>query len=236
MRWYAAVVALLMLAAATPAIGSFHTALQNSVPDRVYVLAMSGTSFNGLHAPDTPLLEAYLGERVRFAIVATEPHTFHVHGHPWLLDDGSIVDTFLVDADRPHVFDVNAGSADANAGDWLYHCHFNAHVAGGMWGVFRVYPYKAELLPGLTLSLSRLDEPVDGATITATLDGADVPMHAQPLGDGRYQLHAELPATGALVVTASHADLGVSVVRHALDGSVPETPSIAGLVHGHAHS
>lgn len=236
MRWHAAFVALLLLSAAAPAIGSFHTAIQNSVPDRVYLLAMSGTSFNGLRAPDTPLLEAYLGERVRFAILATEPHTFHVHGHPWLLDDGSIVDTFLVDANRPHVFDVVAGSADANAGDWLYHCHFNAHVAGGMWGVFRVYPYKAELLPGLTLSLSRLGVPVDGAAITATLEGIAIPVHAEALGAGRYQVHATLPDAGTLVLTATHPAHGVSVVRHSLDGSVPEAPSIAGLVHGHAHS
>lgn len=233
MKWLACGLALALLLAATPAIGSFHTAIQNSVPDRVHVLAMSGTSFNGLHAPDTPVLEAYLGERVRFALFATEAHTFHVHGHPWLLDDGSVVDTFLVDLDRPHVFDVPAGSVDRHAGDWLYHCHFSAHVAEGMWGVFRVYPYKAEILPGTVIELSRLGEPVDDATLALTLDGVEWPAHVEPLGGGRYQVHAELPAVGAVVVTATHAELGTSVVRQSFGGAPLPLPTV-GLA-GHAH-
>lgn len=239
MRVVVLFVAILLLPAlAAPAVGDVHV---EDVPDRVVMLVMRGHTFNGLSYPDTPLLEAFVGEKVQVTVLvpaaAAEAHTFHMHGHPWLVpSQGRVVDTVLLKPGDAHSFTVTAGGAGLHPGDWMYHCHFDDHVAGGMWGVFRVYPYKAELLPGLTLSLSRLEEPVDGATITATLDGADVPMHAQPLGDGRYQLHAELPATGALVVTASHADLGVSVVRHALDGSVPETPSIAGLVHGHAHS
>jgi len=228
--------AILVLASATPAIGSFHSAVQGKVPDRVFVLAMSGTSFNGLHGPEAPLLEAYLGERVRFAVLATEPHTFHLHGHPWRLDDGSIVDTFFVNADQPHVFDVPAGGADRHAGDWLYHCHFNAHAAEGMWGVFRVYPYSAHLLAGQTLQLARLGEPVDGASVEATLDGAPLAMHVEPLGGGRYALHAALPATGELVVTATHPELGLTVLRHALGGGASSAPSIAALgIPGHAH-
>lgn len=236
MRWILALAALLLLAAATPAIGNFHEAVAAKVPDRVFVLAMSGTSFNGLHAPDTPLLEAYLGDRVRFAILATEPHTFHLHGHPWRLDEGGIVDTFYVDADRPHIFDVLAGGPDHHEGDWLYHCHFNAHVAGGMWGVFRVYPYAAEM-SGTTITLTDAHgAPVDGASLDATLDGAPLAFHAEPLGGGRYAMHAALPATGQLVVTATHPELGVTVLRASLDGSAPATPDVAGLEHLHAHS
>ena len=139
MKWSVAACALLLLAGASPAIGSLHGAPEPEVPDRTFLLVMRGTTFNGLHAPDTPLLEAYAGERVRFVVLATEPHTFHLHGHPWRLEDGSVIDARLVDADRPHVFDVIAGGPDGHAGDWMYHCHFNAHVAEGMWGIFRVH-------------------------------------------------------------------------------------------------
>lgn len=227
--------AFVLLAAAAPAVGNVHETVQGRLPDRVFVLAMSGTSFNGLHAPDTPLLEAYLGERVRFAVLATEPHTFHVHGHPWRLADNSIVDTFYVDVDRPHVFDVLAGGPDQHAGDWLYHCHFNAHVAGGMWGVFRVYPYSASLA-GTTLTLREADgEPVEGAALEVAVDGAPVPFHASPLGMGRYQIHADLPPEGTLVVTARHPTLGTTVVREALGGGAPTIPSVGSVVSAHAH-
>ena len=247
MRWLAAVCAVLILASATPAIGSFHTQLQNSVPDRVFLLTMQGTSFNGLHAPDAPLLEAYLGERVRFALLATEAHTFHLHGHPWLLENGAIVDTFLVDVDRPHAFDVPAGGVDHYAGDWMYHCHINGHVAGGMWGILRVYPYSVELtLPveggggvegggaGTTsVRLARMGETLDGATLSLTIDGVPIPAHVEPLGEGRYQLHATLPATGALVVTAEHPEHGTSLARLSLSGG--ELPALSvNAVHGHA--
>lgn len=235
MRWYAAFAALVILAAATPAIGNVHETVQPRIPDRAYVLAMSGTSFNGLHAPDTPLLEAYLGERVRFAILATEAHTFHMHGHPWLLGDGTIVDTFYVDADRPHMFDVLAGGPDRNAGDWLYHCHFNAHVAGGMWGVFRVYGYSAAL-SGSTITLARLGEPVDGAELTATIDGAPIAFHVEPLGEGRYRFHADLPSSGTLVVTAEHPTLGTTVLRAGLGDTVPSLPPVGSVELAHAHS
>lgn len=138
MRWTLAAILLVLLGVAAPAVGSFHETI-GTVPDRAYLLAMQGTSFNGLHAPEAPLLEAFLGERARFMIVAAETHTFHLHGHPWLAE-GVIVDTFLVAPDVPHAFDVFAGGVDRHAGDWMYHCHFDEHVKNGMWGLFRVHP------------------------------------------------------------------------------------------------
>lgn len=235
MRWTAAALALVMLSVAMPAYGSFHEQLAKA-PDRDYLLLMRGTSFNGMEAPNTPILEAYLGERVRFDIVATEAHTFHLHGHPWLLADGTVVDTFLVDVDTPHAFEVLAGGTDGRAGDWLYHCHIDAHLQGGMWGIFRVYPYKAEIeLPGplMTVHLSRLGVPLDGAQIAVTVDGVDVPAHVEPQGDGRYQIHAALPADGALVVTATHPEHGVSVARAALGSTTLPPLSFVGGAHGH---
>lgn len=248
MRWIIAGIALVILSLSTPAIGSFHETT-GSVPDRAFTLMMSGTSFNGLHAPNTPLLEGYLGERTRFITLATEPHTFHLHGHPWL-SEGRVIDTFLVDADRPHAFDVLAGGVDAYPGDWMYHCHINSHLQAGMWGIFRVYPYSFSLtLPGegegtgegtgtgpgtMLVTLARMGVPVDGATIELSVDGVVLPAHVEPLGDGEYALHATLPAAGALVATATHPELGVSVARASLGDAAHEMPATLGAMD-HAH-
>lgn len=235
MRWTAAALALVLLGVAMPAYGSFHDALV-LVPDRDHLLVMQGTSFNGLHAPNTPILEAYLGERVRFDILATEAHTFHLHGHPWLLADKTVVDTFLVDVDTPHAFDVLAGGTDHRAGDWLYHCHIDAHLQGGMWGIFRVYPYKTEIeLPGplMSVQLSRLGAPLDGAQLSVSLDGVEIPAHVEPQGDGGYRVHAALPTDGVLVVTADHPEHGVSVARAALGAATLEPLTFIGGSHGH---
>lgn len=224
--------ALVLVAVATPAIGSFHETI-GVVPDRAYSLAMSGTSFNGLHAPQAPLLEAYLGERVRFLTIASEGHTFHLHGHPWRFESG-FIDTFLVTPQTPHAFDVTAGSADKHPGDWMYHCHFDEHMAAGMWGIFRVYPFRTQLDEvghTLEVTLDRLGEPVEGAALSVAVDGIDIPAHIQPMGGGRYHIHAALPDHGALVVTADHATLGQSVARLALDDTLLPTLTVEHGTH-----
>ena len=233
MRSYAILLVASLLAGSAPAIGSFHDVL-TAVPDRDYLLLMQGVSFNGFAAPDAPLLEAFVDERVRFNVLATEAHTFHLHGHPWLLDDGSVVDTFLVDLDTPHAFEVQAGGVDLQAGDWLYHCHIDSHLQAGMWGVFRVYPYATRIdLPGplMTVSLDRVGVPLDGALLTLSVDGVDVPADVQARGDGRYDVRAALPATGVLVVTAAHPDLGMSVARAPLGDATLQPLSFAGGAH-----
>ena len=113
------------------------------VPDRVFVLVMQGAQFNAASWPSTPLLEAVAGETVQFTVavpLGAEPHTFHLHGHPWRLADGRAVDTVLLNPGEAHTFLVQAGGPYGAAGDWMYHCHFDDHVKDGMWGVFRVHP------------------------------------------------------------------------------------------------
>ena len=237
MRSYALVLVAALLAGAVPAVGSFHDVVAQ-VPDRDVLLVMQGASFNGFSAPNTPLLEAYLGERVRFNVLATEAHTFHLHGHPWLLDDGSVVDTVLVDVDRPHAFEVQAGGVDLQPGDWLYHCHIDAHLQAGMWGVFRVYPYEVRLDPPgplMTVSLDRLGVPLDGAQLSVAVDGIELPARVEPQGDGRYAVQAAFPDEGVLVVTATHPEKGVSVARAPLGGgALPPLFFEGGEEHAHA--
>lgn len=239
MRLLALVPALALLAPAlaAPAAGDFHENL-GAVPDRLFVLVMKGHEFNGMKYPNTPLLEAFLGEDVEFVVhvpLVAEPHTFHLHGHPWWVPaQGRMVDTFLLRAGETHRFRVDAGSVDRHAGDWMYHCHVDSHSAGGMWGIFRVYPYATRAAPvadGVAVTLDRLGEPVDGARLTLTLDGAAVPAHVLALGGGQYVMHtpALAGATGALVVTAEHSELGTSVARVGLGGADVPTPTVQGV-------
>jgi hypothetical protein len=241
-----------------PAVGDIYIQQQ---PDRAFALVMSGTSFNGLTYPDTPLLEASVGEVVQMTIVVpptAEAHTFHLHGHPWFVpsnaplstfvnappSSGAVVDTSLLYPGDSHSFTVIAGGLGREAGDWMYHCHFDDHMAAGMWGVFRVYPYHIIVTgraPGLDIKLDRLGEPVKDATFTATIDGSPIHVHALDLGDGRWTLH--VPATrGALAITTHSATWGESVARVGLGGATVPQPTIRSaappgtLLEGHTHA
>lgn len=133
-----------------PAIGGVD------LPDRVYVLVMSGHSFNGQDYPNTPLLQAVAGETAQFTVVVppnAEAHTFHLHGHPWLVEGGRVIDTILLQPGESHTFTVTAGGDDEHPGDWMYHCHVDTHVQQGMWGVFRVHPPGTLLPPSSSMSV-----------------------------------------------------------------------------------
>jgi len=205
---------------------------------RVYALAMEGHRFNGHTWPDTPLLEAYAGETMRFAIhvpADAEMHTFHLHGHPW--EDpgtGDVIDTVLLDPGDAHTFEATAGLGEGHTGDWLYHCHVGSHFEEGMWGLLRVYPYAVHVdgpLDGLEVDLTQQGEALEGATFDALLrdeagdPGASEATQGDPvevawdeLGDGRYRVTPELPAgaEGELVLRAHH-DEGTSLARLDLD-------------------
>lgn len=236
-------VAALVPLLAMPAAGEVQV---QGRPDRVALLVMQGTGFNGLTWPNTPLLEAAVGELVQITVVvppSAEPHTFHLHGHPWFVPSKKgMIDTVLLDPGDVHSFTVTAGGLAQSPGDWMYHCHFDEHVKGGMWGVFRVYPYAVSVAgspSSLRVDLDRLGDPVEGATLAVTLDGAPVHARVEALGDGGYAVRTGLAwdATGALVVTASHP-LGESVGRLALGGAPAALPSVAvppGAVGGMRH-
>lgn len=213
-----ALLGVLLLLAPLATLGTGGGA-EPAIPDRAFVLVMAGSSFNGMTHPDTPLLEAYLGEDLRFTVAVPplmEPHTFHLHGHPWFFPEkGRHVDTVLLRPGETHSFDVVAGGPDAMPGDWMYHCHVADHQAAGMWGILRVYNYTTQASDapgGLLVTLHRLGVPVEGAHLVVERDGAALPAQVEPLGEGRYQVRG-VPAGVPLVVTAHHAELGVSVAR-----------------------
>lgn len=110
-------------------------------PDREFVVffgdvggfnTINGRAFVG----NTPVFRAKVGEIVQWDVLTLgdEFHTFHTHGHRWRRPDGVPEDTRTV------------GPAESFAvrwredrpGTWLYHCHVESHMAGGMIGIYRV--------------------------------------------------------------------------------------------------
>lgn len=224
-----------LLIAPGPSAGEIYF---NTVPDAAFTLIMQGGSFNGMKYPNTPLLEAAVGDLVQISVLSTtEGHTFHMHGHPWLIPGEGFIDTILLNAGDSHSFPVPAGGVDKQPGDWMYHCHIDSHMAGGMWGIFRVYPFKTTITQpttsGFVVQLDRLGEPVEGATLTATLDDAPLGIHVVPLGRGDYLVHANAEK-GALVVTATSSAWGQSVGRAGLGGVEDAAPTLRSSEHGHS--
>ncbi|MGH3367195.1 MAG: multicopper oxidase domain-containing protein [Nocardioidaceae bacterium] len=56
------------------------------LPQRQYTVVFNDMTINNLTAPDTPLLEARLGERVELICIGHGNmfHTFHLHAHRWV--------------------------------------------------------------------------------------------------------------------------------------------------------
>lgn len=94
--------------------------------------------FNGFsYVGNTPTFTAKVGNRVRWHIGAlgVEFHVFHLHGHRWL-NNGQYVDTMHLGPSMATSFDY----VEDNPGQWLYHCHVNDHMMGGMSGLYVVNP------------------------------------------------------------------------------------------------
>lgn len=119
------------------------------IPDRQYVLVMNNISFNNTVAPSTPTLQANMGERVEFIVIAHGElfHTFHLHGHRWADNRTGTIES--VDDPVPLIDNKTAGPADSfgfqiiagegvGPGAWMYHCHVQSHSDAGMAGVFLV--------------------------------------------------------------------------------------------------
>jgi FtsP/CotA-like multicopper oxidase with cupredoxin domain len=95
---------------------------------------IDGRAFVG----NTPVFRARVGDLVQWDVMGmgSEHHTFHVHGHRWTQADGVNRDT------------QNVGPAESfrirwredAPGTWLYHCHVESHMMGGMIGIYRVSP------------------------------------------------------------------------------------------------
>jgi FtsP/CotA-like multicopper oxidase with cupredoxin domain len=119
------------------------------LPDKQFTVVFNEMSINNKMAPDTPMFEANQGQRVEFVCVGhgNQFHTFHLHAHRW-----ADTRTGMLNGDNDHTpvidnKDLNPGSSfgfqviagqGVGPGVWMYHCHVQFHVDGGMVGLFLV--------------------------------------------------------------------------------------------------
>ncbi len=127
-------------------------------------LGDAGTCINGRkYLGNTPTVVAGPNTQMRFGVVGmgSEFHTFHIHGHRWILpgphgsDPGTIQsspqdtsvsqfeDTRMLGPANSFVFPINEGNGFFRAdpftpggpvGEWHMHCHVLMHMGTGMMG------------------------------------------------------------------------------------------------------
>ncbi len=96
-------------------------------------------SLNGLIEGNLPMMTMKKGERVRWYLLANsnedDVHTPHWHGQTVMFNG--------MRADMVHLEPMMMVVADMvpdNVGIWLFHCHVNDHIEGGMQTLFTVKP------------------------------------------------------------------------------------------------
>ena len=117
--------------------------------------------------PATPMMRAYVGERVKPRVIHGGSEVFHVHhvhggSIRWPRQPGLDADPTITGLEKnppllpagsertdsqsigpSESFDVvpecGAGGCQQSVGDVLYHCHVAQHYISGMWGIWRVY-------------------------------------------------------------------------------------------------
>jgi manganese oxidase len=110
-------------------------------PDREFVSVfapmqdfqtINGRAFVG----NTPVLQAKVGDRVQWDVLAigSEHHTFHVHGHRWRTAAGVPEDTRTLGPAES----FRVTWREQSPGTWLYHCHVEQHMEQGMIGIYQV--------------------------------------------------------------------------------------------------
>jgi len=99
-----------------------------------YMHNMNGHAYEDSVTPFT----GRVGELSRWRVISIgiEAHTFHIHGHRWLDSDGLLTDNIQLSPGTYKTFQFE----EASPGDWLVHCHFPNHMAGGMMTRYKVEP------------------------------------------------------------------------------------------------
>ena len=94
-------------------------------------MTIDGRAFVG----NTPVFHSKVGDLVQWDVMAvgSDFHTFHVHGHRWLVD-GVPRDTQTVGPAES----FRIRWREEAPGTWLYHCHVEDHMEHGMIGIYRV--------------------------------------------------------------------------------------------------
>jgi len=88
------------------------------------------------YAGNTPTFESNVGDTVAFNVYAIDNdfHTFHIHGHRWTDETGTVVDNKTLGPGDS----FTAAFTEDNPGRWFYHCHVFSHLHEGMNGWYLV--------------------------------------------------------------------------------------------------
>ncbi len=89
------------------------------------------------YAGNTPTLRSSVGQKVAWHVMAIDDefHTFHIHGHRWVDNDGgAIIDNKTLGPGDA----ITAEFTEDNPGRWFYHCHVFSHLHMGMNGWYIV--------------------------------------------------------------------------------------------------
>ncbi|MEU3270343.1 multicopper oxidase domain-containing protein [Saccharomonospora sp. NPDC006951] len=136
------------------------------LPQRQYTVVFNDMTINNKMAPDVPVIEANLGERVEFIAIGhgNTFHTFHLHAHRWAEnrtgylegpnDPSRVIDNRDLNPGDSFGFQVEAGHG-VGPGVWMYHCHVQFHADGGMVGVFLVRNADGSMPEGAQEALDR---------------------------------------------------------------------------------
>ncbi len=109
--------------------------------------------------PDTPMVNAYLGDPIvirALAEAANESHSIHVQGHYFPLErflTGARPQSsaHIAIAERYDLVIPAAGGPQKKAGDYMYHSGRLSHFGEGMWGLIRVEDELKESLQPLPM-------------------------------------------------------------------------------------
>ena len=119
--------------------GKVRSSLPMRVTDPVFREQNLLYSINGLVEGNLPLLTMKRGERVRWYLMANsnedDVHTVHWHGQTVLFNHMR-TDTLALNPMGMAVADM----VPDKEGIWLFHCHVNDHLVGGMQSLFKVVP------------------------------------------------------------------------------------------------
>ncbi|MFJ6671863.1 multicopper oxidase domain-containing protein [Actinosynnema sp. NPDC091369] len=148
------------------------------LPDKQFTVVFNEMSVNNRVAPNTPMFEANLGQRVEWIAIGhgNQLHTFHLHAHRWadnrtgmlegLTDPSRVVDNKDLNPGSSFGFQVLAGDG-VGPGAWMYHCHVQSHSETGMSGIFLVRNADGSMPPGAQEAIDRFRGHDHGAAAQA---------------------------------------------------------------------
>ncbi|MET7667682.1 multicopper oxidase domain-containing protein [Micromonospora luteifusca] len=136
------------------------------LPDKQFTVVFHDMMINNRMAPETPMFEANLGQRVEWIAIGHGNlfHTFHLHAHRWAdnrtgmlegpSDPSLVIDNKDLNPGSSFGFQVLAGEG-VGPGAWMYHCHVQTHSDGGMAGIFLVRNADGSMPPGAEEAIHR---------------------------------------------------------------------------------